>query len=432
MRPRPRTWVTAAWLLVLPLAAIAGGQPAAPAKPEGWQPALLERWLSSVEQHRPGELDSALLEATHWTRADLRRLWIDVQVLLRVVAQPRDTRFRVLPLDSPRGGSPVTIAPSGAARAQLEVLANRVRKADPRAVMKRAAIVHTDVATLAADLVSTDGEAMPMTAGVMMLVGDGRPGGAQSISVHWNLARLLVELLHGRDPGGVWARDWYRATIGLGQRVESFDSNHMRHALRVIPDDAWLRFLEGCQHEAMAAALFQEFARPFRGTAMRPEIQSEGEELDVAEGAFRQALRLDPAMTEARVRLGRVLGRQGRHQDAVEELRRALAEPAETLVHYYAALFAGIEFEALGDLPAAVASYERATALAPEAPLPRLALARLAQLQGDRAAHVAQLDRALAPTDRPQDPWWFYRGAQARHAEAWLAGVRSAVAPPTP
>ena len=96
--------MTAALLLLLPLAAVAGGQPAAPAKPEAWQPELLERWLSSVEQHQPGELDSALLEATHWTRADLRQLWLDVQVLLRVVDDPKDLRFRVLPLDSPRPG----------------------------------------------------------------------------------------------------------------------------------------------------------------------------------------------------------------------------------------------------------------------------------------------------------------------------------------
>ena len=98
------------------------------------------------------------------------------------------------------------------------------------------------------------------------------------------------------------------ATIALGQRVESFDSNHLRHALRVIPDDAWLRFLEGCQHEAMAASLFQEFARPLRGTAMRPDIRSEDDELGGGEAAFREALRLDPALTEARLRLGRVLG----------------------------------------------------------------------------------------------------------------------------
>ena len=272
MRPRPRTWVTAAWLMVLPLTAVAGGQPAAPAKPEGWQPELLERWLSSVEQHRPGELDSALLEATHWTRADLRRLWIDVQVLLRVVAQPRDTRFRVLPLASPPAKTPVAIHPQGAARTTLDALAARVRTRTVPDVLKRAALVHTDVATLAADLVSTDGEAVPMTASVMMLVGDGRPEGAESVSLHWDLGRLLVEHLHAAEPEGMWARDWYRATIGLGQRVESFDSNHLRHALRVIPNDASLLFLKGCQHEGLSAALFQEFARPFRGTAMRPEI----------------------------------------------------------------------------------------------------------------------------------------------------------------
>ena len=432
MRPRPHTGVIAALLLLLPLAAVAGGQPAAPANPEAWQPELLERWLSSVERHQPGELDGPLLEATRWTRDDLRRLWVDIQVLLRVVDVPQEFRFRVRPIESLSARSPVTVAPLGMARAGLDALAARVGGPNLPAILKRATIVHTDIATLAADMVSTDGDAVPMTASVMMLVGDGRPGGAESISLHWDLGRLLVEQLHRRAPGDLWARDWYRATLGRGQWLEAFDSNHMRHALRIIPGDAWLRFLEGCQHEGLAAPLFQEFARPFRGTAMRPDMRSEDDELDAAATAFREALRIDPTMAEARLRLGRVRGRQGNHAAAVEELRRAAAEVTEPLLRSYAQIFLALEYEALGDTTAATASYTQAAASAPDAPLPRLALARLAHVRGNRDAQVANLDQALAPRSEPQDPWWFYRGSQARHAETWLTEVRNAATRPAP
>ena len=79
----------AAVLLALPLAAFRAASRPDRRSAEGWQAELLERWLSSAEQHEPGNVDSALLEATHWTRADLRQLWLDVQVLMRLVATTR-------------------------------------------------------------------------------------------------------------------------------------------------------------------------------------------------------------------------------------------------------------------------------------------------------------------------------------------------------
>jgi Flp pilus assembly protein TadD len=48
-----------------------------------------------------------------------------------------------------------------------------------------------------------------------------------------------------------------------------------------------------------------------------------GAELGKAERLFRQSLELNPKQVEARIRLGHVLGRRGRHQEAIVELRRA-------------------------------------------------------------------------------------------------------------
>ena len=184
----------------------------------------------------------------------------------------------------------------------------------------------------------------------MMLVGDGRPGGAESISVHWNLGRLLVELLHAPRRRATCGR-------GTGTAPRSGAASGWSRSIPTTcatpcgssPTTPGCASWRAASTRDMAASLFQEFARPFRGTAMRPDMRSEDDELDAAATAFREALRIDPTMTEARLRLGRVRGRQGRHADAVEELRRAAAEVTEPLLQYYAQLFLALEYEALGD-----------------------------------------------------------------------------------
>jgi tetratricopeptide (TPR) repeat protein len=422
-----RSIVAGLLLLALPIQAAAQRPPAKTSSIRDWQPALLERWVAVAEQHRPGQIDTALVEATTWTRADLRQLWLDVQMLLRVIAQPRDDRFEIMPLVLPPPRSPVAIEPRGEARATLDGLAKRVRGGGLQLLLKRGAIVHTDVATLAAGMVALDDEAPAMNAPVLMSVGDGRAAGIESVSLHWDLGRLMAEHAHRVAPLDLWPRDWYRAVLGLGQQLEQFNSNHLRAALRVFPDDPWLLFLKGCQHEALSTPFFQEFARPFRGTQLRPDIRSEGAELGDAEDAFRRVLQADPSFAEARLRLGRVLGRRGRHAEAAAELEAALAATTEPVLQYFAALFLAVEREALDDPDAAVTAYIRASDLAPAAPTPRLALARLAQRRGDRETVLVQLDRALSPGVDPQDAWWNYRALQARHADRWLTEVRAGV-----
>lgn len=398
---------------------------------DGWDVTRLTTWLRVVETHVPGQIDGALIAATAWTRDDLQLLWIDIQVLLLLVGRPGDTRFRVVPL-VPRAGFPgaadtrVTVRFSPAQRAIVDDLADRIRASGVNAVVKRAALVHTDVATLTPDRIAVSNGPVSMDAPLRMMIGDGQSAGAEAVSTHWDLARMLVASVSpapGRDP---WVRDWYRATLALGQQVESFDSLHLGHALRLFPDDPGILFLAGCQHEAFAAPLMQEFARGFRGSRLRPDIEDEGAELRRAERLFRQALASDPAHHEARLRLGRVLAVTGRHEAAVVELRRALLDTDDRELQYFAALFLGAAHEGTGDAGAAEAAYLRAAELAPQAPAPHLALARLAQRAGDRRGLEDRLSRALAPPTGPDDtePWWAYRAAQGRAAAAQLDEVR--------
>ena len=86
-------------------------------------------------------------------------------------------------------------------------------------------------------------------------------------------------------------------------------------------------------------------------------IGSESGELGQAEQRFRRALEREPAFTEARIRLGRVLHLRGRHEEAARELQRAAAalsvEPLDggrrrPARRYYAEMFLGAASEALG------------------------------------------------------------------------------------
>jgi tetratricopeptide (TPR) repeat protein len=117
---------------------------------------------------------------------------------------------------------------------------------------------------------------------------------------------------------------------------------------------------------------------------------------------------------------------RGHHDEAVEQLKQGL--PAEEpILQYYANLFLGREFEALGNAAEARRSYERAAALAPTAQSPLLGLSRVADDAGDRAAArdaIARVVTLPASELERADPWWVYEVAQARHVDGLLDELR--------
>jgi tetratricopeptide (TPR) repeat protein len=134
----------------------------------------------------------------------------------------------------------------------------------------------------------------------------------------------------------------------------------------------------------------------------------------LAEGFFRRALTLDPNMAIARLHLGRVVGLQGRHKEAAGELRTALSsltDATDARQRYFAELFLGSEEQALGHASEAVAAFQRARLLFPNAQSPYLALSQLAWQTDDRTAAQTALQALaglpVAREDR-EDPWWTY------------------------
>ncbi len=70
-------------------------------------------------------------------------------------------------------------------------------------------------------------------------------------------------------------------------------------------------------------------------------IGSSRSNLRQAETFFNKAIELDGSLTEARLHLGRVLGLEGRHEDAANELRRVAVTAGDSLTQYDAWLFLG-------------------------------------------------------------------------------------------
>ena len=98
--------------------------------------------------------------------------------------------------------------------------------------------------------------------------------------------------------------------------------------------------------------------------------QAPGEATDV----FEKALRIDPLYTDARNHLGVALAMRGRLEDALEQLRRAVADNPD---HALSWTNLGVTLEAVGDTEGAIEAYTEAIRLQPDSSEARRRRARL-------------------------------------------------------
>jgi tetratricopeptide (TPR) repeat protein len=153
------------------------------------------------------------------------------------------------------------------------------------------------------------------------------------------------------------------------------------------------------------------------------------------ENTFRRVLALDPLLVEARVRLGDLLRRLGRRDEARSELERAVRDAhaaRNVAMEYLGRLFLGRLLEDERELNEAEASYKTAAALSPHWQAARVALGSVRIAAGDWEEGSTQgrvaLELSTASRSEP-DPWYLYTRAQYWQASVRITSMRMAVRP---
>jgi tetratricopeptide (TPR) repeat protein len=413
----------------------------------------LEQWLEAIEQHQFGEIDDALQRVASWDRNTLWLVWMDVGSVVNLVREP-DVHIFTTPIE-PEPFSTIFRLPQTRLRTRnipygrdeirrLQAMAKEITdRGGENRVLKRGATLHSDIAMAGVQAADSNREGRPRSGSIMLFLADGQQTGMEDASVQWEMGRRLLDKVRpngtrklGPDPGAdETVRRWYLAVNAYMQATEQMDAWHVDRSLQLFPSDAEILFFAACGREWFSGPQVQNTLLSTNlSRDLFPLIGSEEEELRKAERLFRESLEREPRRNEARIRLGRVLGRRGRHQDAIAELRRATKETQNRLLLYYGNMFLGAEAHALGLDDEARQAYTRAADLYPQAQSPRLALSALAVRRGERAGALATIQPVLSRDDvqRADDPWWSYYTSQARDIEGIIKALYQIVQAESP
>jgi tetratricopeptide (TPR) repeat protein len=409
----------------------------------------VERWLKAVLSHQPGRKDNAVNEVAAWSNTDIRTLGTDEKVIAELMRNPsvrqieaavpgRSARplfgYTVWQLHRLRvlacaGGGLVDrrdcrdLNASDEIDARLSRLARLAARSrtlgDDNFVVRRGALLHGDVAMSGETIGLTTTDSRD-TGSLRIAAQDGQETSLRVAAIHWDLARALFDVV--KPAPDEMARRWYIATSSWMQGREQHDTDHLKHARRLFPDDAEILFLSGCQQEVYASPMIQAVVRSaVLPTGYHVDVPLEGRALSDAEAFFRRALGASPGLSEGRIRLGHVLLARGKLQEAADELRIAASSVDEPVLRYFTTLFLGAAEEGLGRFDSARDLYMQAAALSPGAQSPHLALSALTARRGDRAGAWTDMQRVFElPADLRvrDDPWWDYNVFQARNVEA--------------
>jgi tetratricopeptide (TPR) repeat protein len=409
----------------------------------------LEQWIEAVERHEFGASDDPLMRVASWDRLTLFNVWIDLNAVVslarepsvRVFATPRETEpfsgiFRIPAQKRP---SRVVSYNRDEMKRLLAIAAEVKDHGGENRLLTRGAALHADIVMVQGGQVQVpEPSQRPRSSQLMLFLVDGQQTGVDDASVHWEMGRRLLDRVRSKsartaapDPGAdETVRLWYLASTTFMQGVEQLDAWHIDRALQLFPQDPEVLFMAACGRELFSGPQIQN---TLLSTTLSRDLfdlyGTEDEELRKAERLFRESLERDQTRTEARIRLGRVLGRRGRHQEAIVELRRATMETKNRLLQYYGQIFLGAEAAALDLVDEARRAYERAAELYPAAQSPYLAISALAARTGNRAEALSAIESVLAGDEAvlSDDPWWTYYTSQARGLDGILTALREAL-----
>ena len=255
------------------------------------------------------------------------------------------------------------------------------------------------------------------------------------------LERGRIVAQHRRDAPGVNARSdafelsFHRAAvsvlIGL-QRSEAVESYLLRIDDRVAADPGTReRLIE--PRFLLTHAMAQELrTRPVmtasaRASAFPPRLTSaEVGAINAALLRFDVAARYPRNAAEAHVRKAQLLHRLGRFEDALASLASVGEETDDRYVSYWCALFRGRTLDALSRPADAEAAYRLASAVAPHAQSPAVALSALFARQDRLPEALEWANAARSAPAATIDPWWRYWFGDLRFLPQLIDELRKA------
>jgi tetratricopeptide (TPR) repeat protein len=208
---------------------------------------------------------------------------------------------------------------------------------------------------------------------------------------------------------------------------------------RQAEDDAELLLALGSVSETITALRTYDLPEESRrqpGHRDEPQFRIEGAldesgrlprtDLADAQALYARALRRDPGLLEAHLRLGRVLLLRGRPREALPELERVVRESPRPAQLYMARLFEGRTRERLGDPKGAAAAFAAAVERVPRGQSALVALARALDRLGEGTRAQEALGSALQ-AEAERDPWIDYMRGQPDRIDTLLEELRRLV-----
>jgi tetratricopeptide (TPR) repeat protein len=372
-----------------------------------WLLPMVVEWRTAVAQHDAGMRDQAVEEIGAWAIPVVRRVIGEVKKLAELLVASR-AEARVLGIQH-----------------LLGLTDDEMQRGDANRILKRGALLHTDIAILA------PAAAREIQGGAaQLLIKDGLLIG-ENAGPHWEFARLLLDAVKPSPARDEMVRQWYLAAAADMQHRRQWGNaeDHLSRARRIFRSDASFLFYSGAVHEFYAGPSAQNSAL-VAPPGSNMDFGSRDSELGRSRGFYREAVVADPDFAEARLRLGRVTGLILDHSQAVAELQKAAAVLVDPQLRYYAALFLGQEQVTLGHYDAAQEQFQAATVLYPTAQSPRLALNHLLRWSvhfPETFAETAQILMLPSRSLERMDPWWVYDISQARNADELVAEMRRAI-----
>jgi len=265
-----------------------------------------------------------------------------------------------------------------------------------------------------------------------------KAGRLEASSEHQRLALELADLLVASVPPTVEGHAarvetersvWLIAMWLLQLRLELKDLEMLLvRARQTFPGDGLVLLASGAFHEVQARPyLLLEASEGRQGNLAAWRLEERTWRLKSAEEAYRNAITAAPGLEEAHLRLGRVLGLQGRYDDAHASLARVPDLTPDTRWRYLSLLFRASAYEAEAKTDASRTAYRAAIDLWPSSQAARLGLSRLQAEGADWAEARKELEGLGTEGEDRADPWWAYDFGQAWRLESGLAELRKTV-----